>query len=76
MIYIESVTLQHFRGAKRLNLTPDRKNFAIGGNNGTGKSGVVDGVEFALTGNITRLTGKGAGSLSLKTHGPQGRRAF
>jgi predicted ATP-binding protein involved in virulence len=51
-------------------LTPDRKNLAIGGNNGTGKSGVVDGVEFALTGNITRLTGKGAGSLSIKTHGP------
>ena len=70
MIYIESVTLQHFRGAKSLNLKPERKNFAVGGNNGTGKSGVVDGVEFALTGNITRLTGKGAGSLSLKTHGP------
>jgi len=70
VIRIESITLVNFRGAKRLTLNPAGANFAIRGPNGTGKSGVVDAVEFGLTGNITRLTGRGAGGLSVKTHGP------
>jgi len=34
------------------------------------KSGIVDALEFALTGNISRLSGKGTGGLSVKEHGP------
>ncbi|TXL76397.1 chromosome segregation protein SMC [Vineibacter terrae] len=40
------------------------------GANGTGKSGIVDAIEFALTGNISRLAGAGTGGLSVKAHGP------
>lgn len=46
------------------------KNFAVCGPNGTGKSGVVDALEFALTGSVSRLTGKGRGDISLLEHGP------
>nr|WP_244622859.1 AAA family ATPase [Microvirga brassicacearum] len=35
------------------------QNFAACGRNGTGKSGIVDAIEFALTGNISRLAGAG-----------------
>jgi DNA repair exonuclease SbcCD ATPase subunit len=40
------------------------------GPNGTGKSGVVDAIEFALTGNISRLSGEGTDGLSVKAHAP------
>src|SRR3546814_16430197 len=40
------------------------------GPNGTGKSGIVDAIEFALTGSISRLSGEGTGDLSVKQHGP------
>ncbi len=70
MIQIEGVSIQKFRGIKQLSLTLNRANFGISGNNGTGKSGVVDAIEFALTGGITRLTGKGTAGLSIRTHGP------
>ena len=34
------------------------------------RAGVVDAIEFGLTGDMTRLAGRGSGSLSLKAHGP------
>ena len=40
------------------------------GPNGTGKSGVVDAIEFCLTGDITRLSGQGTTGLSVKSHAP------
>ncbi|MGL3210548.1 AAA family ATPase [Bradyrhizobium sp. BR 1433] len=46
------------------------QNFAACGPNGTGKSGIVDAIEFALTGNISRLAGAGTGGLSVRAHGP------
>ena len=42
----------------------------IWGDNGVGKSGVVDAVDFLLRGDVTRLSGRGAGGLSLLRHGP------
>ena len=45
-------------------------NFAVCGPNGTGKSGVVDALEFGLTGSVSRLTGEGKGEISLKHHAP------
>jgi chromosome segregation ATPase len=70
MIHIDSLKIEEFRGVRKLELSFDRSNFAICGPNGTGKSGVVDALEFVLTGSISRLTGKGRGDLSVKDHGP------
>ncbi|CAA2136915.1 ATP-binding protein [Methylobacterium bullatum] len=69
MIKVESLTIFEFRGIRELTLSLNRKNFAVCGPNGTGKSGVVDALEFVLAGTISRLTGKGRGDLSVKVHG-------
>ncbi len=70
MIEIEALQVENFRGIRALPLTFNRKSFGIAGPNGTGKSGIVDAIEFALTGNVTRLTGRGTSGVSLKNHGP------
>jgi recombinational DNA repair ATPase RecF len=70
VIRIQSITIEEFRGIHKLTLKPDAKNFAICGPNGTGKSGVVDALEFAITGAVTRLTGQGTSGITLKSHGP------
>ena len=70
MIAVEKIRVRDFRGIKDITLNFNGKNFAVCGANGTGKSGVVDAVEFALTGNISRLSGAGTGNLSVLKHGP------
>jgi len=70
MIYLQNIHIYKFRGIRDLTLDLKGENFAICGPNGTGKSGVVDAIEFALTGNISRLCGHGTGELSVKAHGP------
>ena len=70
MIKVEKIAIKEFRGIRDLTLDFKAKNFAICGPNGTGKSGVVDALEFGMTGQISRLSGKGRGTLSIKTHGP------
>ncbi|MCL4780419.1 MAG: AAA family ATPase [Gammaproteobacteria bacterium] len=70
MITIESIDIEEFRGIRKLHCKLDKSNFGICGPNGTGKSGIVDAIEFALTGDITRLSGSGSGDLLLRTHGP------
>ncbi|HUW71184.1 MAG TPA: ATP-binding protein [bacterium] len=70
MIRVDSINIKEFRGIRDLTLNLKGKNFAICGPNGTGKSGVVDALEFALTGSISRLSGEGKGEVSLKAHGP------
>jgi recombinational DNA repair ATPase RecF len=70
MIRINSILIEEFRGIRKLTLDFRGKNFAICGPNGTGKSGVVDALEFVLTGNISRLSGEGRGEISLKQHAP------
>ena len=61
---------EEFRGIRKLSIDFKGENFAICGRNGTGKSGIVDALEFGLTGNILRLSGKGTGDISLKEHAP------
>ncbi|ATC24347.1 MULTISPECIES: AAA family ATPase [Caulobacter] len=70
MIRIERIRIQKFRGIIDLELALGGENFAACGPNGTGKSGIVDAIEFALTGNISRLSGQGTGDLSVPKHGP------
>jgi len=70
VIRIKTIHIEEFRGIRDLNLDLGGENFGICGPNGTGKSGVVDAIEFCLTGNVTRLSGEGQGELSVKDHAP------
>lgn len=70
MIKLEALHVEMFRGIRELDLEFGQANFGIRGPNGTGKSGVVDAIEFCLTGDITRLSGEGSGDLSVAKHGP------
>lgn len=70
MIRIEKIEIFEFRGIRKLILELGKKSFGISGPNGTGKSGIVDAIEFALTGNITRLGGAGTAEISVKAHAP------
>ena len=70
MIRIKTIKIEEFRGIRELSLNLEGGNFGLCGPNGTGKSGVVDAIEFCLTGNITRLSGQGAGELNVKGHAP------
>lgn len=70
MIKLETINIKEFRGIRDLTLNLDKDNFVICGPNGTGKSGVVDALEFALTGSISRLSGAGTGGITVKDHGP------
>lgn len=70
MIKLHVLIIEEFRGIRKLRLDFAGKNFAVYGPNGTGKSGVVDALEFVLTGNISRLTGQGTSNISLRAHAP------
>src|ERR1700739_431237 len=70
MIQIELVEISEFRGIRHRVLSLGRRSFGVSGPNGTGKSGLVDAIEFGLTGNITRLAGEGTGEVSVKAHAP------
>lgn len=70
MIRIDKIRINEFRGIRELTLEFKGQNFAACGPNGTGKSGIVDAIEFALAGNISRLAGAGTGGLSVRAHGP------
>ena len=70
MIKIQSILIEEFRGIRKLQLNFGGQTFAVCGPNGTGKSGVVDAIEFALTGDISRLSGEGTDGLTIKTHAP------
>lgn len=70
MIKVETIEIEQFRGIINLVLDFKKENFAICGPNGTGKSGVVDALEFVITGSVSRLTGRSRGELSVEEHAP------
>ncbi|MGR3813867.1 MAG: ATP-binding protein [Cognatishimia activa] len=70
MIKIESIHVKKFRGIIDLKIDIGGNNFTICGPNGTGKSGIIDAIEFALSGDISRLSGTGRGDVSIKNHAP------
>ena len=43
--------IHEFRGIRDLVLKPARENMVVWGANGSGKSAVVDAIDFVLTGN-------------------------
>jgi hypothetical protein len=67
---ILELEINGFRGIRQLTLRPQGKNFLVLGPNGTGKSAVVDAVDYLVSGRISRLTGPGSGNLRLESHGP------
>lgn len=67
---ILELEMENVRGIrKKITLTPNGENVVIHGPNGTGKSAVVDAIDFLFTGDISRLTGRGSRGMSLKDHG-------
>jgi len=70
VIKLESAHIEEVRGIRKLDINFQQKSFAISGHNGSGKSGVIDAVEFGITGEISRLTGRGTKGLSVAEHGP------
>ena len=67
---ILDITIKDVRGIRQeINLKPEGKNVVIFGPNGTGKSAVVDAIDFLFTGDISRLAGRGSMGMSLKKHG-------
>lgn len=49
--------IENIRGIRNIDLKPQGKNFVIYGPNGTGKSAVVDALDFLMTGHMSRLEG-------------------
>jgi recombinational DNA repair ATPase RecF len=70
MIRIDRLVITEFRGIRSLTLNLGSKSFLIHGPNGTGKSGIVDAIDFALSGSVARLTGAGTGGITVLRHGP------
>ena len=64
------LTVTNVRGLPDLQLQLDGKNIVIWGANGSGKSCVVDAIDFLFTGKISRLMGEGTAGISLARHGP------
>ena len=64
-----SIEINCFRGIKNLKINFHGKNAVIYGDNGTGKSGVIDAIDFLIKGDITRLSGVGSKNLTLTKHG-------
>lgn len=67
---ILELEIKNIRGIKSIKLSPQGENVVVFGPNGTGKSAIVDSIDFLLTGKISRLTGEGSKKLFLKEHGP------
>jgi DNA repair exonuclease SbcCD ATPase subunit len=68
---ILELEIENIRGVRnKISLKPEGDNFVIYGPNGTGKSAIVDAIEFLFTGDISRLSGRGTQGISLKKHGP------
>jgi recombinational DNA repair ATPase RecF len=70
MIRVEKLVITEFRGIRSLTLNLGNKSFLIHGPNGTGKSGIVDAIDFALSGSVARLTGAGTGGITVLRHAP------
>ena len=69
MVRLRSLDVRNIRGVRELSVDAADKSLVLLGPNGAGKSSIVDALDFLLTGEVRRLQGDGAGSLSLAEHG-------
>jgi len=67
-VKIKAINIHAFRGILDLDVELKGRNLLIRGENGTGKSSLVESFEFFFTGKITHL--EGTQGLSLKRYGP------
>lgn len=67
-IKIKAINIHAFRGIPDLELELNEKSLLLRGENGTGKSSIVDAIEFFFTGKISHL--EGVQGLSLRHHAP------
>jgi energy-coupling factor transporter ATP-binding protein EcfA2 len=67
---LHRLDIRNVRGIPNLTLEPKGQSLVIFGANGSGKSAVVDAIDFLLTGKISRLTGQGTGGITLQEYGP------
>ncbi len=67
-VKIKAINIHAFRGIPDLDLELDGKNLLLRGENETGKSSIVEAIEFFFTGKISHL--EGTRGLSLQKHGP------
>lgn len=65
---IKKIEIRAFRGIPEVELELEGKSLLVRGENGTGKSSIVDAVEFFFTGKVSHL--EGVRGLSLQRHGP------
>jgi recombinational DNA repair ATPase RecF len=66
-IRIKNINIKAFRGIPDLELELDEKSLLVKGDNATGKSSIVEAIEFFFTGKISYL--EGVQGLSLQQHG-------
>lgn len=66
---ILELEISQIRGITFLKLEPKGNNFLISGPNGTGKSSVIDAIDFLLTGDIRRLAGTGTKGVTVNKYG-------
>lgn len=65
---IKKINIRAFRGIPDLELALEGKSLLLQGDNETGKSSIVEAIEFFFTGKVSRL--EGVRGLSLRRHGP------
>ena len=61
---VRLINFEHFRGLPGNEFNLNGKNLVLLGANGKGKSALVDGIEFLLSGQVMRFTGTGTGGIS------------
>lgn len=69
-VKIKAIDINAFRGIPSLGLDLERKSILIRGENGTGKSSIVDAIEYFFRGTLSIFEGEGTQSLSESRHAP------
>lgn len=67
-VKIKKIEISAFRGIPELELELEGKSLLLRGENGTGKSSLVDAIEYFFTGKVSHL--EGVQGISLQRHGP------
>lgn len=56
---VESIAIKNVRGLVDFSFAPKGKNVVVSGPNASGKSALVDAIDFLFTGKISHLVGEG-----------------